>query len=92
VLRALQGRDGRDLPPEASAIVMSAGRTTSVQALRCAKGRRGEAARPLPRSQRPAEVVIVTSKLLTGFDAPILQAMYLDKPMRDHTCCKPSAG
>jgi type I restriction enzyme R subunit len=26
----------------------------------------------------------VTSKLLTGFDAPILQVMYLDKPMRDH--------
>ncbi|MEZ4227263.1 MAG: hypothetical protein R3B13_40360 [Polyangiaceae bacterium] len=23
--------------------------------------------------------------LLTGFDAPILQAMYLDKPLRDHT-------
>jgi type I restriction enzyme, R subunit len=30
-------------------------------------------------------VLIVTSKLLTGFDAPILQAMYLDKPLRDHT-------
>ena len=28
--------------------------------------------------------LIVTSKLLTGFDAPILQAMYLDKPIRDH--------
>jgi type I restriction enzyme R subunit len=28
--------------------------------------------------------LIVTSKLLTGFDAPILQVMYLDKPMRDH--------
>jgi type I restriction enzyme R subunit len=27
----------------------------------------------------------VTEKLLTGFDAPILYAMYLDKPMRDHT-------
>ncbi|MBQ8899478.1 MAG: hypothetical protein IJY72_00840, partial [Akkermansia sp.] len=27
--------------------------------------------------------VIVTAKLLTGFDAPVLQAMYLDKPMRD---------
>ena len=26
----------------------------------------------------------VTSKLLTGFDAPILQVMYLDKPMKDH--------
>lgn len=33
----------------------------------------------------PLEIVIVTSKLLTGFDAPILQAMYLDKPMKDHT-------
>jgi type I restriction enzyme, R subunit len=32
----------------------------------------------------PLKVLIVTSKLLTGFDAPILQAMYLDKPMRDH--------
>ena len=30
-------------------------------------------------------MLIVTSKLLTGFDAPILQAMYLDKPLRDHT-------
>lgn len=32
----------------------------------------------------PLKFVIVTSKLLTGFDAPILQAMYLDKPMKDH--------
>lgn len=36
---------------------------------------------PLP----PLKMVIVTSKLLTGFDAPILQCMYLDKPMKDHT-------
>ena len=33
----------------------------------------------------PLKMVIVTSKLLTGFDAPILQCMYLDKPMKDHT-------
>jgi type I restriction enzyme R subunit len=33
----------------------------------------------------PLQLLIVTAKLLTGFDAPILQAMYLDKPMRDHT-------
>ncbi|MCA9124031.1 MAG: type I restriction endonuclease subunit R [Planctomycetaceae bacterium] len=32
----------------------------------------------------PLKLLIVTSKLLTGFDAPILQAQYLDKPMRDH--------
>lgn len=33
----------------------------------------------------PLQIIIVTAKLLTGFDAPILQAQYLDKPMRDHT-------
>ena len=32
----------------------------------------------------PLKILIVTSKLLTGFDAPILQVMYLDKPMKDH--------
>jgi len=30
------------------------------------------------------KILIVTDKLLTGFDAPILYSMYLDKPMRDH--------
>ena len=30
------------------------------------------------------KILIVTEKLLTGYDAPILYCMYLDKPMRDH--------
>jgi type I restriction enzyme, R subunit len=37
--------------------------------------------------KKPAEdpkILIVTDKLLTGYDAPILYCMYLDKPMRDH--------
>jgi type I restriction enzyme R subunit len=29
------------------------------------------------------EILIVTEKLLTGYDAPILYGMCLDKPMRD---------
>ena len=33
----------------------------------------------------PLKIIVVTSKLLTGFDAPILQTMYLDRPLRDHT-------
>ena len=33
----------------------------------------------------PLKIIIVTSKLLMGFDAPILQTMYLDRPLRDHT-------
>jgi type I restriction enzyme R subunit len=32
----------------------------------------------------PLKFLVVTSKLLTGFDAPILKVMYLDKPMKDH--------
>ncbi len=31
------------------------------------------------------KVLIVTEKLLTGYDAPVLYAMYLDKPLKDHT-------
>ena len=37
--------------------------------------------------KKPAEnpkILIVTDKLLTGYDAPLLYCMYLDKPMRDH--------
>ncbi len=30
------------------------------------------------------KILIVTDMLLTGFDAPILQTMYLDKPLREH--------
>jgi type I restriction enzyme R subunit len=33
----------------------------------------------------PLSVLIVTAKLLTGFDAPVEQVMYLDKPLRRHT-------
>lgn len=32
----------------------------------------------------PLKFLIVTSKLLTGFDAPTLQVMYLDKPLKEH--------
>jgi type I restriction enzyme R subunit len=35
---------------------------------------------------RPAlKILIVCDRLLTGFDAPIEQVMYLDKPLRDHS-------
>jgi len=37
------------------------------------------------KSDQLPKILIVTEKLLTGFDAPILYCMYLDKPMRDHT-------
>ncbi len=33
----------------------------------------------------PLKFLIVTAKLLTGFDSPILQTIYLDKSLKDHT-------
>jgi len=36
-------------------------------------------------AQSDLKFLIVTAKLLTGFDAPILQTMYLDKSLKDHT-------
>jgi len=40
--------------------------------------------RSFRRPDEMPKILIVTEKLLTGFDAPILYCMYLDKPMRDH--------
>jgi type I restriction enzyme R subunit len=36
------------------------------------------------KADKDPKILIVTDKLLTGFDAPVLYCMYLDKPMRDH--------
>jgi len=36
-------------------------------------------------SDSSLKFLIVTAKLLTGFDSPILQTMYLDKSLKDHT-------
>ncbi|MBT2663932.1 type I restriction endonuclease subunit R [Bacillus sp. ISL-4] len=37
-----------------------------------------------PISEDPLCFIIVCDKLLTGFDAPIEQVMYLDKPIKEH--------
>ena len=74
------------LGPESSAIVMH---TSGGKADEHAEWKlsRDEEEKLLDRFRDPLDplkFLIVTSKLLTGFDAPILQTMYLDKPMRDH--------
>ncbi len=74
------------LPEEASTIVMH---TNNDKEDRYKKYRRNrdQEAKVLDQfrdKDHPLKFVIVTAKLLTGFDAPILQAMYLDKPMKDH--------
>jgi type I restriction enzyme, R subunit len=37
-----------------------------------------------PMHEDPLSFIIVCDKLLTGFDAPIEQVMYLDKPLKEH--------
>ena len=78
------------LPPEATDIVMSVQASDKKDHPEYApyERSRDEEERLLDRFRDPADplkLIIVTAKLLTGFDAPILQAMYLDKPLRDHT-------
>ncbi len=78
------------LPPEATDIVMSVQASDKKEHPEYAPydRSRDEEERLLDRFRDPADplkLIIVTAKLLTGFDAPILQAMYLDKPLRDHT-------
>jgi len=72
--------------PDASAVVMHSGQGDPPEWKPHQRGK-DEEETLLDRFRDPADplkYLIVTSKLLTGFDAPILQAMYLDKPMRDH--------
>ncbi len=74
------------LSPEASEIVMTV--NGNEPQYKPYSRTRDEETRLLDRFRDPNDplkLIIVTAKLLTGFDAPILQAMYLDKPMRDHT-------
>lgn len=37
-----------------------------------------------PASEDPLSVLVVCDMLLTGFDAPIAQVMYLDSPLKEH--------
>lgn len=76
----------RLLPPETSTVVMSAQPSDPPEWKQYDRGK-AEEERVLDNFRdpnHPLQILIVTAKLLTGFDAPILQAMYLDKPMKDH--------
>ena len=48
------------------------------------KARREEIAARFKNSKDPLKLVIVRDMWLTGFDAPSLHTMYVDKPMRGH--------
>jgi type I restriction enzyme R subunit len=49
------------------------------------KQRREELAKQFKNPSHPFKIVIVRDMWLTGFDAPCLHTMYVDKPMKSHS-------
>lgn len=76
----------RYLPPEYAQVVISAGHNDSPQlaAHHLSEEDEEQVRRAFRKPGDLPKILIVTEKLLTGFDAPILYALYLDKPLRDH--------
>jgi len=76
----------RYLPPESSAVVISTAHNDPPHIKRYHLSAEEESRIRIAfrKPDEDPQILIVTEKLLTGYDAPILSCMYLDKPMRDH--------
>jgi type I restriction enzyme R subunit len=76
------------LPEEASKVVMSTSANDPLefkQKWGIDKAQQDKIVDEFKNDESDLQFIIVTAKLLTGFDAPILQTMYLDKSLKDHT-------
>jgi type I restriction enzyme R subunit len=75
------------LPPEYSAVVYTGNNndTEELKNYHIDEKTEKQIRKNFARFGEYPKILIVTEKLLTGYDAPLLYAMYLDKPMRDHT-------
>jgi len=79
----------RHLPPERSEVIYSKNPNDvvdrpDVHDLQLTDEREKEVRKSFKKPGQQPKILIVTDKLLTGYDAPVLYAMYLDKPMRSH--------
>ncbi|MEH0933178.1 type I restriction endonuclease subunit R [Micromonospora sp. CPCC 205558] len=79
----------RYLPPEWSEVVYSKNVNDVVDRpvvaeLQISETREEEVRKFFKKPGQEPKILIVTDKLLTGYDAPVLYVMYLDKPMRNH--------
>lgn len=77
------------LPPEWSEAVYSKNPNDIVErpdvaALQLTDDKEKAVRKAFKKADQDPKILIVTDKLLTGYDAPVLYAMYLDKPMRNH--------
>jgi type I restriction enzyme R subunit len=79
----------KHLPPEWSVPIYTENPSDKVDRplvaeLQVSDEREEDARQLFARADKDPKILIVTDKLLTGYDAPVLYCMYLDKPMRDH--------
>ena len=75
-------------PDSASAVVISTSGKGEDELKRLYNLTKDEQEKLVEKFNKPdseLKFLIVTAKLLTGFDAPILQTMYLDKSLKNHT-------
>ncbi|MGD0596788.1 MAG: HsdR family type I site-specific deoxyribonuclease [Sedimentisphaerales bacterium] len=75
------------LPPEYSAVVYTGNYNdpAHLKQFHLTEEKEKDIRKAFVKLETQPKILIVTEKLLTGYDAPVLYAMYLDKPMRDHT-------
>ncbi|MDW8328310.1 MAG: hypothetical protein RMK99_17260, partial [Anaerolineales bacterium] len=74
------------LPPEYSQVVISPAHNDPPEISRyhLTEDEEKRLRKAFLKPQELPKILIVTEKLLTGYDAPVLYCLYLDKPMRDH--------
>jgi type I restriction enzyme R subunit len=74
------------LPPSYSQVVYTSAHndTADLKAHRLDPTEEKRIRKAFVNAKELPKILIVTEKLLTGYDAPVLYCMYLDKPMRDH--------
>jgi len=77
----------KHLPPEYSTVVYTSAHNDNevLAEFKLSEDEEKRVRRAFIKRDSLPKILIVTEKLLTGFDAPVLYCMYLDKPMRDHT-------
>jgi type I restriction enzyme R subunit len=77
----------RKLGAPECALIMSASNNDSahLQAHHLSKRERDDRIARFKKPDDPLKILVVCDMLLTGFDAPIEQVLYLDAPLREHT-------
>jgi type I restriction enzyme R subunit len=77
----------RRLSAPECALIMSTSNNDSarLQAHHLSKRERDDLIARFKRPDDPLKILVVCDMLLTGFDAPVEQVLYLDAPLREHT-------